>query len=368
VGNAPIAIFPLECAYAGANPINMRAFPIFQAYQAYTPYLDKWNAAFLEDPRTAPQFILFDWDTVDSRHPLLDVPATTLALYRHYEFDNSYASHTLLRRRSAPRFDGLRRIGASRVPLAMPLRLPPADRPQIVQIRLAWNWTGRLLKFLFRLPEVRLVASTTNGRVLNARIPPEVMQDGIPNFLPLDTNAARALFRSDSAGRIDALTIGGPGARYLEPAAQVEIYEAADATLPPAPPPAPDFSQLQRRGALDTWRIELLNDTGAGAFSEVTVPDTRSYVRVQGWALLNGAAAGAVFVELDGKPYPAEYGKPRPDVGALFRTAGTSPFGFEWSVPVWDLGKNWHELAVKIMAPDHAGYYDGDRKLRFRME
>jgi hypothetical protein len=262
----------------------------------------------------------------------------------------------------------VRRIATRRVPLASPIRLPPGDYPQIVQIHLAWNWTGRLLKFLFRLPEVRLVASTTNGRVLNARIAPEVMPNGIPNFLPIDTNAVRALFHSDSAGRIDALTIGGLGVRYLEPAAQVEIYEAADATLPPAPPSAPDFSGLQRRGALDTWRIELLNDTGAGAFSEVTVPDTTSYVRVQGWALLDGKAAGGVFVELDGKPWPAEYGSPRPDVGALFHTGSASPFGFEWSVPVWDLGKSWHELTVKIMAPDQAGYYDGDRKLRFRME
>jgi hypothetical protein len=204
--------------------------------------------------------------------------------------------------------------------------------------------------------------------VLNARVPPEVLDNGVPNFLPVDMIAARALFHSEPAGRIDALSLGGPGARYLNPAAEVEIYEAGDASLPPQPPPAPDFSRLERRGVIDTWRFEVLNETGAGAFSEVSVPDTRGYVRVQGWALAHGAAAAGVYIELDGRPYPAEYGKLRPDIGALFHTGGVPAFGFEWSVPVWNLGKSWHQLAIRIMPRDETGYYDGGRKLRFRME
>ena len=366
VGQAPVAIFPMECTYAGANPINLRPFPILQAYQAYTPYLDGWNAAFLRDPRTAPEFILFDWDTIDDRHPLLDVPATALELYRLYDFDSAWAGHTLLYRRAQPRFDAMRCTAAGRAPLSEPLRFPPGSRPQAARIHLAWNFTGRVLKLLYRLPEVRIVASTSTGRVLNARVPPEVMEDGVPNFLPLDMAAARALFRSESAGRIDALSIGGPGARYLQPSAQVEIC-AADASLPPAPA-VPDIAKLERRGSADTWRFEVLNDTGASAFSEITVPDTRGFVRVQGWALLDGAAAGGVVIELDGKPYPAEYGRPRPDIGALFHLGGAPACGFEWSVPVWNLGKTWHELSLKILAPGGAGYYDGGRKLRFKIE
>jgi hypothetical protein len=266
-----------------------------------------------------------------------------------------------------PRFQPLRVIETRRFYLSEPLRLAPSDHPRIASIRLAWNASGRLLKFFFRLPEVRIVASTTAGRVLNARVPPEVMQDGVPDFLPIDMIAARALFASEWADRLDTLSFSGPGAHYLEPVVRAEIYEASDATLPRVSA-VTDLARLQNRGPVDTWRIELLNDTGAGAFSEVTVPDTRGYVRVQGWAILSGGPAGGIILELDGKPYPAEYGKPRADVGALFHLPGAPACGFEWSVPVWNLGKTSHELRVKILTPDRTAYHDGGRRLRFRME
>ena len=264
VGRAPIAVFPMECSYAGANPIEMRPFPIFQAYQAYTPYLDRWNAAFLEDPQTAPQFILFDWDTVDGRHPLLDVPATAVSMFRHYDLDSNYGRHMLLRRRRAPRFGALRLLEKRELRLAEPLRFPASGHPLAARIYLSWSFTGRLLKFLFRVPEVRMVSSTSAGRALNARVPPEVMEDGVPTFLPLDMDAARTLFGGVSPGRVDTLLIGGPGARYLAPTAHVEIYEAPDLTLPPAASPLPDVQALRNLGKLDTWRIEMLNDTEAG--------------------------------------------------------------------------------------------------------
>src|SRR5205085_1388437 len=151
-------------------------------------------------------------------------------------------------------------------PLAQPVRLPAGDRLLAARIHLNWNTTGRLLKFFFRVPEVRLVASTSTGRTLNVRVPPEVMEDGVPSFLPFDIDAARTLFGGVSPGRVDTLLIGGPGARYLQSKAEVEIYEAPGTGLPPAAPPLPDLAALHSLGTLDTWRIEMLNDTEAGAF------------------------------------------------------------------------------------------------------
>jgi hypothetical protein len=346
----------------------MRPFPIFQSYQAYTAYLDRWNASFLENSRTAPPFVLFDWDTLDDRHPLLDVPATTLSLYRHYDLDGAYGGHTLLRRRAAPRFGELRLLETRRLRLAEPVRFPSGDKVLTARIHLAWNAKGKLLKFLFRLPEVRLMAATTAGRVLNVRVPPDVMEDGVPNFVPFDMAEARALFGGPPPVRLDVVLVGGPGAQYLEPEVRVEIYEAPDSTLRVAVPPAPDFNSLPHLGTLESARIEVLNETGASAFENLTVPDTRGYVRIQGWAVVNGAQAGGVIVELDGKPHPAGYGGERPDVAAIFHSPSALHSAFEWSVPAWDLGKGWHELSLKILAAGGSGYYDGPRKLRFRME
>jgi hypothetical protein len=370
IGRAPVAVYPMECAYGPANRLDLRLFPVFQMYQAYTPFLDGANADFLEDPRRAPPFILFDWDAFDERHPLLDVPATALALYRNYDLDGVYGAHLLLRRRAAPRFATLRLLETREMRLGAPLVVPAGNRPLVARIHLEWNVPGRLLKLFLRVPDLRLIASSGGGRVLNARIPPEVAADGVPlNFLPFDREAARVLLAGEPPrDRVQALVIGGAGARYLRQTARVEIYEAPGVELAFQPPPAPDFASLPHLGALDTWRIELLNDTGAVGQSSLTVPDTRGYVRVQGWAVVNGGPAGGLFVELDGQPYPAEYGESRGDIGALFHLPRPFACGFAWSVPVWKLGKSWHELRANILTPDQSGWYDGGRGLRFRME
>src|SRR5207248_1373357 len=140
-----------------------------------------------------------------------------------------------------------------------------------------------------------LVASSAAGRGLDVRIPPEVLEDGVPlNFLPFDPEAMRTIFSgAPLTDRVDALLVGGPGAAYLEPSARVEILEAPDETLPFALPKPPDFTSLQYRGEVTSARIELLNDTGASAFSSVTVPNGRGYVRVQGWAAIAGEPASA---------------------------------------------------------------------------
>ena len=72
--------------------------------------------------------------------------------------------------------------------------------------------------FFFRLPSVTL---------MNFRIPPEVMQDGIPlNFLPTNIEEAQTLF---AGGAVPAhkteLVFAGPGARYFRDPVKVELLE-----------------------------------------------------------------------------------------------------------------------------------------------
>ncbi len=97
-------IFPAQVAYAAANPFQYAPFPIFQSYGAYTAFLDSWNATALADPATAPQRVIFEWEAIDGRHPLLDVPAMALAFFRHYELVASNHSALVLQRRAQPAF------------------------------------------------------------------------------------------------------------------------------------------------------------------------------------------------------------------------------------------------------------------------
>jgi hypothetical protein len=225
-GPAPIGIYPIELAYAPANHLELQLLPVLQAYSAYTPYLDGLNAAYLEDGRRAPRRILFDWQSIDARHPLLDAPATSLALYRNYEVELAASGHLLLRRLAAPRFGSPRVTETRELRVSRAFPVPLSEHRLIGRVHLALSGWGKLRKFLFRIPEVTLTATTNRG-VLAVRVPPEVMEDGIPlNFLPWDLEEARVLFQGGiPATRVESLTIGGPGARFLRDTTQVELLE-----------------------------------------------------------------------------------------------------------------------------------------------
>jgi hypothetical protein len=216
-----VAIFPYECAYAAANPLNFTPFPLFQSYSAYTPYLDAWDAAFLEDDRKAPRFVLFDWQAIYGRHPLLDVPATALALYRHYDFDSEASGHILLRRRSGPRFGALRAIGIRELRLGRPFAIPVSRHPLIGRIDLRLSAAGTLRKLFFRIPAVTM---------MDARVPPEVAVDGVPlNFLPRNLDEVRILLSGGTLpSHAGSLTVDGPGARFFRDPVKVEILEIPD--------------------------------------------------------------------------------------------------------------------------------------------
>ena len=159
IGGETVAIFPSEASYAAVNPIRYRPFPVFQTYQAYTSYLDTWNAEHLEDTARAPAFILFDWDSVDDRHPLLDSPALAVSMLRHYDLDSAHGPHLLLRRRAAPRFGAPRLATTMELHGRQPLTLPENPHPRLARIALDLSASGAARNFFFRLPETTLVAA-----------------------------------------------------------------------------------------------------------------------------------------------------------------------------------------------------------------
>jgi hypothetical protein len=375
VNQSTVTIFPWENAYAAANPIVYRPLPVFQTYCAYTPFLDRWNAEFLADARRSPRFVLFEWQAIDGRHPLLDVPATTLELYRNYRFDSVYGGRVLLERRAAPLAGETRHVLTGELRFDEPLPIPAGDHPLIARVHLKFNLLGRLRDFAFRIPEIRASLWSEGGRSVVARIAPLVAEDGIPlNFLPVDMSDLRSLFADSRVdARMTALVFSGEGSKYFANPIRVDIEELPGITLQFHETPPLDVKGMLRLGVADAARIEVLNRTGVagiGPNEVIDVEDTQGSLYVQGWAIdrLGGAPAGAVWIELDGKLYPASYGLARRDIQALFRDEGNYPLsGFEWMLPSWKLGASVHAMTIKVIARDGKSFYDGGQQLRFRI-
>lgn len=235
VGDHSIAIYPVKMVYAAMNPIRFTPFPVIQAYSAYTPYLDGWDAEFLDNPRR-PDFVLFEWHPIDGRHPLLDCPQTALALYRNYEFDSAYGTILLLHARSKPLPSGMqlverttmtlgKMLDDTKMAMGQPLHFATRN-PISVRVFLDYTLQGRLADLFFRVPPVYAILSGPQKKAY-WRIPPRVISGGIPlSLIPLDLEDTRKLFETGrTEANFDTIAISGPGAASFSPTARVEIYE-----------------------------------------------------------------------------------------------------------------------------------------------
>jgi hypothetical protein len=328
----------------------------------------------LNDAARAPDFLLFEWNSIDGRHPLLDVPATSVAMFRQYETDSLYGDRLLLRKRARPLRGTARWVRSETLGFSQPLKFPERTHPLFARVYLRLNRLGQLRKFFFRIPEVDILLSAPGGGFTIAGVPPEVMQDGIPmNFLPTNLEGARALFKDGRVdGQFNDLVFYGPGTADFEDSFRAEIYEMPNIALSVKTAPMPDLSALHYWGALDTARLESLNNASAVEIPEIEILELggkSAMLLVPGWAFDSSARlpASAVLIELDGKLYPANYGGERLDVAALFKSGELSRTGFQWGLPAWKLGRATHEISLKILSSDGKGHYDTRKKNHFRI-
>jgi hypothetical protein len=367
VSNRSVTIIPWECSYAAANAIRYAPLPTLQSLTAYTTYLDGWTASMLEGQR-APEFVIFEWQSLDGRHPLLDIPQATFALYRNYEWDATYGPIILLRKRAQPLDASTRLVRTAEVHIGQPLMLQPDNHPLIVRLFLKFNSLGWFRNLFFRIPEVRGILGSEGSRFITARVPPLVMPGGVPvNLIPTDLSEFQSLFRDNTLNEpMTSIVISGEGSSYFADPVHAEVYESPGISLNFRPTQLPNLEALGARGVLEDSRIEVLNNSGVIGISEREIVEVKAaggYLGVRGWAV----NASAVLVQLDGKLYPATYGLPRQDIAILYRTPQAANAGFEWAFPSWKLGSTTHEIALKMLSTDKTGYYDSPRKVRFRI-
>jgi len=79
------------------------------------------------------------------------------------------------------------------------------------------------------------------------------------------------------------------------------------------------------------------------------------------------APGKGVDVVVDGKPYGAAYGRARQDVASYFKAPGLVNVGFTTTLPAAALSPGAHTAAVRVVAADGKGYYEG-LPIRFQVK
>jgi hypothetical protein len=127
----------------------------------------------------------------------------------------------------------------------------------------------------------------------------------------------------------------------------------------------PPLSALSPISSPTSSGVNISGDGISQQGQTVVVPEEGSAIKLTGWALddENESVAGGVYVDIDGRLFPAFYGAERQDVADSYGIPSYRYSGFERAIPLSEIGAGIHELSVITLTADKTEYYQPDKKV-----
>lgn len=261
-GSASVDLIPNAQGVLHANGLAWKPRPAFQSYVAYTPELLERNARFLAGP-DAPEFVLFQFETIDRRLPQLDDALAMQVLSRDWKPVLEEGGFLLLERRSRP--STAPAAPARPVELERALRFgewlelgESAGRCRILTADIRPTLRGRLSTLGLRAPVLWMDVEDTEKRKATFRVVPSILARGvmIAPFL-LSTAEWMSWYSGEPCANVKRLRIvseepTAPGA-LLEETIGVRVERADDLV----PEPVKDVERIDRFPMFDTVPLRV---------------------------------------------------------------------------------------------------------------
>jgi hypothetical protein len=191
IGSQSVDVYPWETSYVAANGLHWTSRPSPASFAAYTPSLDRLDAAFFEG-ESRPSFVLWhravSARSIDRRHLFWDEPLTFRTLLDRYDLA-SRGAVLLLRARARPRFAPPARLQTVTVDWGQPLRLPRVDGALLAEVEIDTPFPALLRRVLLREEPAYMVVGFANGERARFRYVPDQVRTGLW-IQPLARNAA----------------------------------------------------------------------------------------------------------------------------------------------------------------------------------
>lgn len=228
VGNKSVDVIPWSLMMAQGYHMRLVASPVFQAYSAYTPYLDQLNARQIWNG--GADKIIYSYRTIDLRYPAFDEPATFRAILHCYRTEYPGIRYSVLTRVACARPQML----AVGIPVkgALGRWIAVPRQASYVDIKVRTNLIGHVIDVLYKPDPVWLYFKLADGRRKGPyRFVYPLGTDGlfIRYFLPSQP-AADVLLAGSTRGlrRISAIRLSTrpplPPGRRLRSGAQSRAY------------------------------------------------------------------------------------------------------------------------------------------------
>lgn len=177
ISNHTVDVFPWDVALAYSNGLQWDPRPIFQSYQAYTPFLDELNARHFNSS-LAPDYVLYAMKSIDNRYPIFDEPATFRALLCNYDFVGADGPFVILQR-VGYQCDAPVSISEATAKFGQTIVSPPSDGYLFVRISVDYNLLGKLENFVYKGPLVFIRLGYEDGTYGIFRFVWENAEDGL---------------------------------------------------------------------------------------------------------------------------------------------------------------------------------------------
>jgi hypothetical protein len=210
--NGTVDIYEVDQSFLLASKNEWNPRPIIQSYSAYTPYLTRLNEQHLRDP-TAPDWLLFDLDTIDDRLPSLDDGSSWPALIDNYAFVSYDGHFVLLRKNRTTRTNSsYDNVYEETCTTGSTVTLPDTDGLMFAEVDLNPTIAGRVLAALFNPPQLHIVLGLASGKTKTYRVVSEMMKtDFLLSPSVSDTNEFASLMAGSGklrmAERVQTISI-----------------------------------------------------------------------------------------------------------------------------------------------------------------
>lgn len=209
IGNASIDVFPWDCAYLIENNLNYKSRPVFQSFSAYTKYLQRINYdSYVSD---APEFILYDYESIDNRYPANDEPLLTLFILKNYTISDTFTSNERLRSLLVKK-EKTEKLVEQEIEvrkLKLTDNIPVLPGTNFIRANISYNFKGKKTAFSSRPRSIDIQFTTESGSTHVYRTSIELLKGGVitENLITSHNDFLSLLSQNDSLGKITHMNL-----------------------------------------------------------------------------------------------------------------------------------------------------------------
>lgn len=350
-----------------ANKLNWKPMPVFQSYSAYTTFLDQKNSqSILSAPR---DYIIYQFSTIDGRHPFFDQPETFFNIYCNYKLSSDVPN--LINTPSVVNLMILENHKSSTCSTGTVGKMSSMAWKQyqsvevndgfIVRaaVNIEYSTFGKIYKTLFRSPPVKMKVKYTDGSTGSYRIIPENSNNGvIISHLPANDNQALSFFQGHLDNPVTSFSFSTNNSVLYKPNINVVFtsYKVIGSVVKKQPVLV-DVSHLKSLRFLSAPTDEYMGYFDSKQKSK-DQPFNREedVISTSGWATrkLHGGEKCWVLLTYDRNNTPlkiTETGTSRPDVAKAFNNSKYMNSGWSINFSSEVMPEGVHDIKAWIYDP-----------------